>query len=86
MMYRRACRSGSFCSKTLRLVWSRMILLLMKQPMSSFAGRKGANLVMMEDDGEIGLGTCRYGENVLMVQNLKVYACCSGTSRRERPE
>lgn len=47
MMYRSACRSGSFCSKTLRLVWSRMTLLLMKQERSSLAGRKGANLVIL---------------------------------------
>jgi hypothetical protein len=33
---------GSYFSKTFRLVWSRMILLLMKPPRSSFAARKGA--------------------------------------------
>lgn len=31
--------SGSFSSKTLRLVWSRMTLMLMKQPRSSFLAR-----------------------------------------------
>ncbi len=36
---RKAYRSGSFSAKTFLLVWSRMTLILMKQPRSSFFER-----------------------------------------------
>lgn len=38
--------SGSCCSKTLRLVWSRMFMMLTKQPRSSFLGLNWAMVAL----------------------------------------
>jgi len=42
--------SGSYCSNTFRLVWSRMTLMLTKQPKSSFFARNCAMLLEKEKE------------------------------------